>query len=288
MDHEVGRVRRLRMLHPLRRRGELQRRRFRRGVYLLPSLFTLANMFCGYACVVYSMRGEIETAAPFIGLAIILDMLDGRIARLTGTTSAFGVEFDSLADVISFGMAPAILTFQWGLHPLGRLGWAAGFLFVTAAAIRLARFNIQQTTDKRYFVGMPSPAAAAVPASTVYMFPQGFASADAPFAFLALALVAAPAFLMVSTLRFHSFKTIDLHSRRSPKVLFLFALGLVAFVTHPRWTLVAVAYTYLVSAFIGWAIGRWRRKPGDAASAAGAAGAAEGSSQTVPSSGKSA
>src|SRR5689334_11878870 len=118
-------------------------RRFRRGVYLLPSLFTLGNMFCGYACVVYAMRGEYETAAPFIGFAIALDMLDGRIARLTGTDSAFGLQFDSLADVISFGIAPAILSFAWGLSPLGRLGWAAGFIFVTAAAMRLARFNIQ-------------------------------------------------------------------------------------------------------------------------------------------------
>ena len=100
-------------------------------------------MFCGYACVVYAMRGEFETAAPFIGIAVVLDMLDGRIARLTGTTSAFGREFDSLADVISFGMAPAMLAFRWGLEPLGRLGWAAGFVFVTAGAIRLARFNIQ-------------------------------------------------------------------------------------------------------------------------------------------------
>ena len=106
-------------------------------------MFTLANMFCGYACIVYAMRGELATAAPFIGFAIVLDMLDGRIARMTGTTSAFGVEFDSLADVISFGVAPAILSFQWGLHPLGRIGWAAGFLFVAAAAVRLARFNIQ-------------------------------------------------------------------------------------------------------------------------------------------------
>ena len=101
------------------------------------------NMFCGYACIVHAMRGEFDTAAPFIGFAIVLDMLDGRIARMTGTTSAFGVEFDSLADVISFGVAPAILSFAWGLQPLGRLGWAAGFLFVAAAAVRLARFNIQ-------------------------------------------------------------------------------------------------------------------------------------------------
>src|SRR5690349_19784713 len=128
----------------LRRATDRPRRnRLRRGVYLLPSLLTMGNMFCGYACVVYAMRGEFETAAPFIGFAIILDMLDGRIARMTGTTSAFGVEFDSLADVISFGVAPAVLAFAWGLSELGRLGWAAGFLYVSATAMRLARFNIQ-------------------------------------------------------------------------------------------------------------------------------------------------
>src|SRR5919112_2038975 len=154
----------------LRRAADRPRRRFRRGVYLLPSLLTLGNMFCGYACIVYAMRGEFETAAPFIGFAIVLDMLDGRIARLTGATSDFGIEFDSLADVISFGVAPSILAFAWGLHPLGRLGWAAAFIFAAAAAVRLARFNIQTGAahDKRYFVGIPSPAAAGVPAATVF------------------------------------------------------------------------------------------------------------------------
>src|SRR5204863_8643966 len=111
LDHHEGRLR------FLRRATDRPRRRFRRGVYLLPSLFTLGNMFCGYACVVYAMRGEYETAAPFIGFAIVLDMLDGRIARLTGTASDFGLQFDSLADVVSFGIAPAILSFSWGLQP---------------------------------------------------------------------------------------------------------------------------------------------------------------------------
>src|SRR5688572_3096631 len=124
---------RIRMLTPLRRRTDVAQRRLRRGVYILPSLFTLANMFCGYACIVYAMRGEFVTAAPFIGLAIVVDMLDGRIARMTGTESAFGIEFDSLADITSFGIAPAILAFAWGLQPLGRLGWAAGFIYVAAA-----------------------------------------------------------------------------------------------------------------------------------------------------------
>ncbi len=175
MHLELAREHRLRETDALRRRAGMRRRRLRRGVYLLPSMFTLANMFCGYACVVFAMQGKYETAAPFVAFAVVLDMLDGRIARMTGTTSAFGLEFDSLADVISFGIAPAILIFAWGLEPLGRLGWAAGFIFVTAGAIRLARFNIQTSTDKRYFVGMPIPAAAAVPAATVFVFPDGAA-----------------------------------------------------------------------------------------------------------------
>src|SRR5215510_3136639 len=162
LTHQEGRLR------FLRRRADQPRRRLRRGVYLLPSLLTMGNMFCGYACIVYGMRGEFETAAPFIGFAVVLDMLDGRIARLTGAESEFGLQFDSLADVISFGIAPAVLSFQWGLSPLGRLGWAAGFMFVACAAMRLARFNIQSGGDRRYFVGMPSPAAAGIPAATVY------------------------------------------------------------------------------------------------------------------------
>ena len=190
------------------RRHTKQPQQFRRGVYLLPSMFTVANMFCGYACIVYAMRGEYGMAAPFIGIAMVLDMLDGRIARLTGASSAFGHEFDSLADVISFGLAPAILVFSWGLEPLGRLGWTASFLYVTAAAMRLARFNIQSAaTDKRYFVGMPSPAAAGVLASSVFAYPSGLN--DYRPALLALAVVLIPAFLMVSTIRFRNFKRVQ-------------------------------------------------------------------------------
>jgi len=235
-------------------------RHFRRGVYLLPSMFTVANMFCGYASVVYAMRGEFQTAAPFIGIAVILDMLDGRIARLTGTTSAFGLEFDSLADVISFGLAPAILTFSWGLFHLGRLGWAAGFLFVTAAALRLARFNIQSAAslDKRYFVGLPTPAAAGVPAATVYAWP--YPADDYPQAIIALVIVLVPALLMVSTIRFRSFKTLDLGWRRSYLYLFVIAAGLAAVATEPRVMLLVLAYGYMASAFVGLVYSRLRRR----------------------------
>ncbi len=235
-------------------------------------MFTVANMFCGYTCIVYAMRGEYEVAAPFIGFAIVLDMLDGRIARLTGTSTAFGLEFDSLADVISFGVAPAILTFSWGLAPLGRLGWAAGFLFVTAAAMRLARFNIQSGSgDKRYFVGMPSPPAAGVLASTVFAHPQGLYTYRE--ALPALVLVLLPAFLMVSTVRFRSFKTIDLGLRRSYVNLIVMAAIIAVIWTHPQVTLVVLSYTYLTSAFVELVITRIRHRRGAAVSAeASAAG----------------
>ena len=255
MKHEEGRLR------FLRRGADRPRHRVRRGVYLLPSLLTMGNMFCGYACVVYAMRGEYETAAPFIGFAYVLDMLDGRIARLTGAESAFGLQFDSLADVISFGIAPAILSFAWGLSPLGRLGWAASFMFVACAAMRLARFNIQTGGDKRYFVGMPSPAAAAVPAATVFAYPVGLY--DYREALPALAMVLVPAVLMVSTIRFRSFKTIDLQRRWSYTVLLLIAFGIVAVATHPKAVLVVLAYSYLISAFVEMALTRLRRRGGD-------------------------
>jgi len=244
----------------LRRASDRRRSRFRRGVYILPSLFTLGNMFCGYVCIVYAMRGDYESAAPFVGFAFLLDALDGRIARLTGSESAFGIEFDSLADVISFGMAPALLSFMWGLQPLGRIGWAASFLFVAAAAVRLARFNIQSgSQDKRYFVGMPSPAAAAVPAATVFAYPVGFQYPVHAVAVLAMVVV--PAMLMVSTIRFRSFKTIDLQSRRSYPVLILFALGLAVLAAQPEILLVVLAYGYLASALVGLVLSRFRKRP---------------------------
>ena len=164
--------------------------------------------------------------------------------------------------MVSFGLAPAVLAFTWGLWPLKRLGWAAGFIYVTATAMRLARFNIQTAavTDKRYFVGMPSPPAAGVIAATVYLYPYGLQ--DRETAFPALAMVLVPAFLMVSTFRFRSIKAIDVGWRRSYFVLFLAAVGLALIATHPRLALVVLAYLYLASAFIGLAYSRLRsRKP---------------------------
>lgn len=206
------------------------------------------------------MRGELTTAAPFIGVAIVLDMLDGRIARLTGTSSDFGVQFDSLADLISFGIAPAVLAYAWGLQPLGRLGWAVGFFFLAAAALRLARFNIQAHTDKRYFVGMPSPAAAGVTAATVFYYPVGLLSRGE--AVIGLIVLLLPALLMVSTIRFRSFKSIDLSTRRTYTVLIAVAAFIVLFVTYPHEVLLLMAYTYLASGLVGLAVGRVRSRGG--------------------------
>jgi CDP-diacylglycerol--serine O-phosphatidyltransferase len=233
-------------------------RHFRRGIYLLPSIFTVGNMFCGYACIMFAMRGELDSAAPFIGFAVVLDMLDGRVARMTNTTSAFGLELDSLADIISFGLAPAVLAFQWGLSDLGRVGWAAGFLYVTAAAMRLARFNIQSPAqlDKRYFVGMASPPAAGVIASTVYAWPYQLAGVAQGIGAIALVLI--PAALMVSTIRFRSFKTINFGWSRSYLNTLLVAVLIALIAMEPRVTLVILAYGYLLSAFIEMALTRLR------------------------------
>lgn len=232
-------------------------RHYRRGIYLLPSIITVGNLFCGYACIVFAMRQDLVTAAPFIGFAFVLDMLDGRIARLTNTTSAFGREFDSLADVISFGVAPAMLALAWGLSELGRVGWAVGFVYVTAAAMRLARFNLQThaTTDKRYFVGMPSPSAAGVIAATIYAWPYPLEGLPAG---LAVAVVLVPAILMVTTIKFRSFKTINFGWTPSYIKIFLVA-GIIALVAvSPRVTLVVVAYGYLLSAFLEWTVNRFK------------------------------
>ena len=234
--------------------------RRRRGVFLLPSLITVGNMFCGYACIVYSMSGMLEQAAPFIGVAIVLDMLDGRIARLTNTTSAFGVEFDSLADVISFGVAPAVMAFEWGLHGLGQMGWAAGFIYMSAAAMRLARFNTQTSAqlDKRYFIGMPTPAAAGVVAATVYaspVLPEGHQQAIA-----AVAVMLVPAALMVSVIRFRSFRTINFGWGPSYLPLLLFILLIAFIATRPKVTLLLMAYAYLISGFIEGLVTRYRAR----------------------------
>ena len=238
-------------------RGKQPTRRFQRSVYLLPSMFTVGNLFCGYACIVYSMRGDYTTAAVFIAVAIVLDGLDGRIARMADAASEFGGEFDSLADVISFGVAPAILLFDWGLDGLGRLGWAVGFVYVTAAALRLARFNVQPGSgDHRYFIGMPSPAAAGVLASTVFAWPTGFPVAGASW--IAVSVVLLPAVLMVSRIRFRSFGAMSLRPGRSSLALLQFAALVAAIAVRPAPVLFIMSYVYLGSGPVGYLVGRVR------------------------------
>jgi CDP-diacylglycerol---serine O-phosphatidyltransferase len=248
------------MINQLRRQSD-RPERVRRGVYLLPSMMTVANLLCGYASVVYSTRGDFDTAAILIGVAMVVDTLDGFFARLTHSQSAFGAELDSLADVVSFGVAPAIMAFTWGLWSLGRLGWAAGFIYVAATAMRLARFNIQSTTayDKRYFAGLPSPAAAAVTASTVYLYPWGIQ--DYRAAVLALPMLLVPGFLMVSTIRFRSIKAIDVGWRRSYLALLLGVVVLALIASHPRIALVVLSYSYVLAAIAIYLYGRIRRRP---------------------------
>ena len=233
----------------------------RRGVYVLPSMLTIANLFCGYGCLVYTFRGEYAVAAPFIGIAIVLDTLDGRIARMTGATTAFGVELDSLADIVSFGVAPSMLVCAWGLSPFGQLGWAVGFLYLTSATTRLARFNIQSATlDKRFFVGLPSPASAGLLASTVFMYPRELVTAAEAIPVLVLVLV--PALMMITMMRFYSFKTINLGFQRSVGPLIVVAVIIAAIAANPQVTLVVMSYFYLLSGPIGAVVTRIRRRGG--------------------------
>ena len=238
----------------------VKNRRFRRGIYLLPTLFTVGNIFCGYWSLIHTYRGALETAAVLIIVAAVLDGLDGRIARLTGATSDFGVEFDSLADMVSFGVAPALLAYKWALEPLGRTGWLVAFLFVVCAAMRLARFNLQiGTADRRFFAGLPTPSAAGVLACVVFAAPQP--QETRLFAVPVIALVCALGLLMISRLRYYAFKDFDLRNRRSYIHVLPLAGVLVAIAVYPKGTLLLVATAYLLSAptYYAWSLVRRMR-----------------------------
>jgi len=236
-------------------------RRPRRGIFLLPTLFTVGNLFCGFTSLIQSSHGAFEFAAGLILIAGVLDLLDGRIARLTGTTSEFGLQFDSLSDLVSFGVAPAYLAWQWGLSPLHRLGWGIAFLFVVCAAMRLARFNLQVPGGgKRHFAGLPSPPAAAAVACTAFAIPALPATRWVPFALGAG--VVCLAILMISRVRYRSFKDIDLKNRRSFVYILPLAIGVVATAYSPAAAAVFFAGAYAVSGPIGAVIGAVRRAVG--------------------------
>lgn len=233
--------------------------RFRRGVAILPSLFTTGNLFLGFWAIIKSIHGEYAEAAPLIAWAIVLDLLDGRIARLTGTASEFGGELDSLADVISFGVAPAVLAYCWGFSLMPRVGWLAAFLFLVCGTLRLARFNVQRhAVDGRFFVGLPIPAAAAQVAAWVSVMPDPLR--DRSQATVALCFMVVLAFLMVSTIRYRSFKTFDLRSRRSYLVVLGIALLFLLVALHPKSVLLALATFFWVSGPVAYLFGLLRRR----------------------------
>lgn len=183
-----------------------------RGIYLLPNLFTTASLFSGFYAIVAAMNGHFENAAIAIFVSMILDGLDGRVARMTNTQSAFGAEYDSLVDMVAFGVAPALVAFSLNLQSLGKIGWVATFIYVAGAALRLARFNTQiGSVDKRYFVGLPSPAAAALVAGFVWVF-HSFEQTMF-LTLVTMLFVASSGVLMVSNVLYNSFKELDLKAR---------------------------------------------------------------------------
>ena len=218
----------------------------KRGIYILPSLFTTGNVFCGFYALVAVANENYYYAAWALILAIVFDGLDGRVARLTKTTSAFGVQYDSLADVISFGMAPAMLAYAWVLKPFGRLGWMAAFLFLLCGALRLARFNVTKSdVSDNQFTGLPIPAAAAVIASIVIAFEDLFASRLEPVIMVAVVFVLA--FLMVSNIPYPAFKNLEF-KKRVVFTRFLFViLFLYVAATIPRVAIFLLSLAYTLS-----------------------------------------
>ena len=219
-----------------------------KSAYIFPNLLTAGNLFAGFYAIVAAMNLKFEYAAVAIIIAAFMDGLDGKVARLTGTSSRFGVEFDSLADLVSFGVAPAILIYVWELRGFKRIGWVAAFLFVACGALRLARFNVQAaSTEKRWFTGMPIPMAGGTLAVTVLFFHHmhagGRATSGIPFVLLTYLL----SFLMVSTVRYRSFKQLETKPHRAfyLMVSVIILISLVAI--HPQISLFSLAVLYLLS-----------------------------------------
>jgi len=211
--------------------GEKQRRR---GIYLLPNLFTTAALFAGFFAIISAIKGRYEVAAIAIFIAMVLDGLDGRVARMTNTQTEFGAEYDSLSDMVSFGVAPALVVYLWGLSTMGKLGWLAAFIYTAGAALRLARFNTQvSSADKRYFQGLPSPASAAVVAGMVWVaVDYGFSGAEVPIEMSSIAalITALAGLLMVSNIRYHSFKELNLKDR-IPFVAMILMVALIVLIS---------------------------------------------------------
>jgi CDP-diacylglycerol--serine O-phosphatidyltransferase len=235
----------------------------RRGAYLLPSLFTIGNMLLGFYAIICGLDGQFRKAALVVFLAAVLDLLDGRIARMTGTESDFGKEYDSLADVVTFGAAPAMLAYLWGLRDLAKDAWLLAVFFMVCTATRLARFNVQtRVVDSRFFVGLPAPAAAGAICSLLFFAPEYTPDVRVFMQVvigMALLLIGV---LMVSTFRYRSFKTFDLQKRWSYRAFVPFAAILLVVVFIPRATFLAIAVLYTLSAPLAAGFARLRHPRG--------------------------
>ncbi len=242
-------------------RALIKNRVRRRGIFLLPNLFTTASLFAGFYAIVQAMNGRFDQSAIAIFVAMVLDSLDGRVARLTKTQSAFGAEYDSLSDMVSFGAAPALIVYEWALRGMGKLGWFVAFLYVVGAALRLARFNTMlDVADKRYFQGLPSPAAAALVAGFVWIVDDNGIDPEG-VRWVALGLTLFAGLTMVSNFKFYSFKTINL--RRSVPFAVVILLALIfAIATYQPAIVGFVGFVvYALSGYIwsGWLAIRRRR-----------------------------
>ena len=230
-----------------------------KGVYLLPNLFTTGALFAGFYAIVAAMNGLFEHAAIGIIVAGILDGLDGGVARLTNTQSKFGAEYDSLSDCVAFGVAPGLVAYSWGLSELGKFGWMAAFIYVACAALRLARFNVQaESTDKRFFIGLPSPTGAGLVATLVWLgASRGIDGND--ISWIVARVVAGAGLLMVSSVKYHSFK--ELHIGRVPfKVLLGVIVAFAIVFLDPPLVLLTVAIVYVVA---GLLMSLWRLRKAD-------------------------
>ncbi len=239
---------------------EQERPRRRRGIYLLPNLFTTAALFAGFYAVLASMNGSFEKAAIAIFVAMVLDGLDGRVARITNTQTAFGAEYDSLSDMVAFGLAPSLVMYQWALVGLGRLGWLAAFIYTAGAALRLARFNSAiATADKRYFTGLPSPSAAALLAGAVWVGADN-AIGGTEVAWLALGLTVVAGLLMVSNLSYSSFKQVDFRGKVPFFAVVIVMLVFAVVLTEPALVLFLVFLGYTLSGPVVALRRAWRKR----------------------------
>ena len=233
----------------------------RRGIYLLPNLFTTAALFAGFYAIVQAMNGKFEYAAVAIFIAMVLDGLDGRVARLTHTQSEFGAEYDSLSDMVSFGVAPSLLMYEWAFRDLGKWGWFAAFIYCVGTALRLARFNTNiEVVDKRFFQGLPSPAAAALIAGFVWVMLDNQLSGH-ELRWYASALTVFAGLSMVSNLRFYSFKDFNMRKSVPFIVIFLFALFFILISSYPAGVLFLLFLGYALSGYVLWLLGLRKNPP---------------------------